>query len=456
MRGDLRLDSPAAAATTPANGADAGQGDFRVIAHRGASGYLPEHTLAAYALAIQQGADFIEPDLVSTRDGVLVARHENELSGTTDVARHRRFADRHTTKVIDGVAITGWFTEDFMLAELTTLRATERIPDVRPLNAVCNGQFQIATLEEVVALARSSRARDGKAVGIYPEIKHPSYLGSIGLSMEAELVRVLHASGYRGPRAPVFVQSFEVSSLRILATLTKLPLVQLVDSNGRPADFTASRDPRTYADLVAPEGLAFVATYADGIGACKDVLIPREADGTLGQPSAVIAKLTSPGSSSTDGPSGVRTGSCRSNTAGAATPMGRVTWSARSPPSWRQGWTASSPTTRTSGSRLSRIGQQWAGSMGRRSAVVQRRRWPQRRNRRLPALHARLVLERHVDLGPRREGWEWRLGVFALCVSLGVRHLPLVRPSDVPAPPRRLHGPTVVALANVGDSFGGR
>ncbi len=141
----------------------------------------------------------------------------------------------------------------------------------------------------MVALARSSRARDGKAVGIYPETKHPSYFGSIGLSMEEELVRVLHATSYWGPRAPVFVQSFEVSSLRILATLTKLPLVQLVDSSGRPADFTASRDARTSADLVAPPGLAFVATYADGIGACKDVLIPRNPDGTLGQRSAVIA-----------------------------------------------------------------------------------------------------------------------------------------------------------------------
>lgn len=281
--------SPAGAAPAQANGPKPKQGEgVLVIGHRGASGYLPEHRLAAYQLAIEQCADFIEPDLVSTRDGVLVARHENEISGTTDVADHPGFADRYTTKVIDGVAISGWFTEDFTLAELKTLRATERIPDVRPQNAAYDGQFQIPTLQEVIDLARSSRTCDGRVVGIYPETKHPSYFDSIGLSMEEELVRVLHANGYRGPRAPVFIQSFEVSNLRDLATMTKLPLVQLVNCSGRPADFTASGDARTYADLVTPEGLAFVATYADGIGVCKDVLIPRNADGTLGQPSAVI------------------------------------------------------------------------------------------------------------------------------------------------------------------------
>ena len=265
------------------------KGEVLVIGHRGASGYLPEHTLAAYELAIEQCADFIEPDLVSTKDGVLVARHENEISGTTDVADHPEFASRFTTKMIDGVSLSGFFTEDFTLAELKTLRAKERIPSVRPANADFDGQFQIPTLQEVIDLARSSRTCDGKVVGIYPETKHPSYFDSIGLSMEEELVRVLHANRYRGPRAPVFIQSFEVGNLQDLAGMTKLPLVQLINCDGQPADFAAAGDPRTYADLVSPAGLAFIAGYADGIGPCKNIVIPRNADGTLGQPTPVIA-----------------------------------------------------------------------------------------------------------------------------------------------------------------------
>ncbi|MDQ3680196.1 MAG: glycerophosphodiester phosphodiesterase [Actinomycetota bacterium] len=280
--------SPASAAPPQANGPKPKPDEILVIGHRGASGYLPEHTLAAYQLAIEQCADFIEPDLVSTKDGVLVARHENEISGTTDVAQHPEFADRYTTKTIDGVTISGWFTEDFTLAELKTLRAVERIPSVRPQNAAYNGLFEIPTLQEVIDLARSSRTCDGNVVGIYPETKHPSYFDSIGLSMEEELIRVLHANRYRGPRAAVFIQSFEVANLQDLARMTKLPLVQLINCSGRPADFAAAGDDRTYADLVTPEGLAFVASYADGIGACKDVLIPRNPDGTLGEPYPVI------------------------------------------------------------------------------------------------------------------------------------------------------------------------
>ena len=259
-----------------------------MIGHRGASGYRPEHTLAAYQLAIEQCAGFIEPDLVSTKDGVLVARHENEISGTTDVASHPEFANRFTTKLIDGVSISGWFTEDFTLAELKTLRAIERIPQVRPENAAYDGRFEIPTLQEIIDLARSSRTCDGNVVGIYPETKHPSYFDSIGLSMEEELVRVLHSNGYRGPRAPVFIQSFEVANLQDLARMTRLPLVQLVSCSGRPADFAAAGDQRTYADLVTAAGLDFVASYADGIGACKDLMIPRNPDGTLADPSPVI------------------------------------------------------------------------------------------------------------------------------------------------------------------------
>lgn len=279
---------PAGADPTPPDGSATRRGEALVIGHRGASGYLPEHTLAGYELAIKQCAAFIEPDLVSTSDGVLVARHENEISGTTNVADRVEFAGRRTTKTIDGVAVTGWFTEDFTLAELKTLRAKERIPEVRPQNAAQDGKFPIPTLHEVIDLAKSSRTCDGKAVGVYPETKHPSYFRSIGLPMEDELVRVLHANGYEGRQAPVFIQSFEVSNLQALAKKTELPLVQLIDCSGRPADFAAVGDPRTYADLVTPSGLSFVATYAQGIGSCKDVLIPRRPDGTLAQASPVI------------------------------------------------------------------------------------------------------------------------------------------------------------------------
>jgi glycerophosphoryl diester phosphodiesterase len=268
---------------TPASGGSHRSDDVIVIGHRGASGYRPEHTLAAYRLAIRQCADFIEPDVVATRDGVLVARHENEISGTTDVASRPEFAGRRTTKTIDGLPITGWFTEDFTLAELRTLRARERIPNVRPQSAAYDGRFRVPTLQQVVDLARRSRTCDGRRVGIYPETKHPSYFRSIGLALEPRLVRLLHANGYRTRRAPVFIQSFEVSNLQRLATMTRLRLVQLVGCGGRPYDFTVAGDPRTYADLLTPAGLDFVRSYADGIGVCKDRL-PRNAS----PPSPVI------------------------------------------------------------------------------------------------------------------------------------------------------------------------
>jgi len=262
--------------------------DALVVGHRGASGYRPEHTLAAYELAIDQCADYIEPDLVMTRDGVLVARHENEIGGTTDVEDHPEFADRETVKVIDGRPIAGWFTEDFTLAELKTLRAEERIPDVRPQNTAFDGMYEVPTLEEVIQLAQASRTCDGRPVGIYPETKHPTYFDSIGLSMEEPLVELLDRYRYRGAGAPVIIQSFEVSNLQDLDTMTEVPLAQLINCSGAPYDFVATGDPRTYRDLVSRSGLDFVAGYADGIGACKDVLIPRNADGTLGRPTPVI------------------------------------------------------------------------------------------------------------------------------------------------------------------------
>ncbi|MFN3914433.1 MAG: glycerophosphodiester phosphodiesterase [Aquabacterium sp.] len=270
-----------------------------VIGHRGASGYVPEHTLAAYWLAIEQGADFVEPDLVPTRDGVLVARHENAIAilnadgsikeATTDVAERPEFADRKTTKVIDGVSITGWFTEDFTLAELKTLRARERIPQLRVANTRFDNMFEVPTLDEVLQLVERANqtrrhaafAKGGlkamlkvKPIGVYPETKHPSYFDSIGLSMEEPLVRTLHRHGYVGRHAAAFIQSFEVSNLQDLARMTKLPLVQLISSAGKPYDFVVKGDARTYADLAKPEGLRFIATYAQGVGANTSVMIP--------------------------------------------------------------------------------------------------------------------------------------------------------------------------------------
>ncbi|PZR55127.1 glycerophosphodiester phosphodiesterase [Xylanimonas oleitrophica] len=259
-----------------------------VVAHRGASGYRPEHTLAAYQEAILQGADYIEPDVVATKDGVLVARHENEIGATTNVADHPEFADRRTTKTIDGRPVTGWFTEDFTLAELRTLRAKERIPATRPQNTEFDGLYQVPTLDEVMDLARHSRTLTGKPVGVYPETKHPTYFASIGLPLEEPLVHELRNNGLDSAKAPVIVQSFETGNLRKLDRLTKVRLAQLVSSSGAPYDLVAAGDRRTYADLVTPAGLREIARYADAVGLEKNVMIPRQADGTLGRPTPVI------------------------------------------------------------------------------------------------------------------------------------------------------------------------
>ena len=260
-----------------------------VIAHRGASGYRPEHTLAAYRLAIRMGADYIEPDLVSTKDGVLVARHENEISGTTDVADRPEFADRRATKVIDGRPVTGWFTEDFTLDELKTLRAKERLPMVRPGNTRYDGRFEVPTFDEVLALAAEESRRRGTTVGVYPETKHPTYFDEAGLSLEEPLAAALKRHGLDRPKAPVFVQSFETANLRDLDGLVRVRLVQLVDGSGAPYDRVAAGDPTSYRDLVTPEGLREIATYADGVGAHKDLVLPRDATGATGEPSDVVA-----------------------------------------------------------------------------------------------------------------------------------------------------------------------
>jgi glycerophosphoryl diester phosphodiesterase len=251
-----------------------------VIGHRGAAGYRPEHTLAGYELAARMGADYIEPDLVSTRDGVLVARHENDISATTDVSAHPEFASRRTTKVIDGVALTGWFTEDFTLAELKTLRAKERIPGIRQRNTIYDGRFEVPTFQEVIDLARRLSRELHRTIGIYPETKHPTYFRSIGLPLEEPLVRALRRNSLDRRGARVFVQSFEVGNLKDLNRTLDVPLVQLLSASGaQPFDFVTSGDPRTYADLATPAGLRDIARYADGVGPSKDYIVPRDADG---------------------------------------------------------------------------------------------------------------------------------------------------------------------------------
>ena len=258
-----------------------------VIAHRGASGYRPEHTLASYELAIAQGADVIEPDVVPTLDGHLVVRHESAITATTDVAEHPELADRRTTKTIDGREVTGWFTEDLTLAELSTLRAREPLPQLRPQNTAYDGEA-VLTLDEVLALARRSTTRDGRPMGVAPEIKHPTYFRSIGLPMEEALVEALGAHGWSRHDDPVIIQSFETSNLRALARLTDLPLMQIAHVTGAPYDLRAAGDPRTYADLVTPRGLAEIRTYADHVGLHKDVMVARDPDGRLLGPSSVL------------------------------------------------------------------------------------------------------------------------------------------------------------------------
>lgn len=277
-----------------------------VTAHRGASAVRPEHTLEAYRKAIEDGADVVEPDLVATKDGVLVARHENEISGTTNVADRPEFAARKTTKTIDGIPVTGWFTEDFTLAELKTLRARERIPANRPANVAYNDQFPIPTLQEVIELVQAESEKRDKVIGLYPETKHPSYFKSIGLPLERRLVDQLAAAGYKGRDAAVFIQSFEVANLKELRGMTQIRLVQLIDNpanppaaNGAPRnapyDFVLARNGRTYADLVTAAGLKEVATYADVVSPYKDILIPRNAANNLGTPTNVIANARAAG-----------------------------------------------------------------------------------------------------------------------------------------------------------------
>lgn len=253
-----------------------------VIAHRGASAYRPEHTLAAYELAIEQGADFIEPDLVMTKDHVLVCRHENEISQTTNVADHPEFAERRRSKIVDGVEATGWWVEDFTLAELKTLRARERIPQLRPGNTQYNDQFDIPTFAEALALARQL----GK--GIYPELKHPTFLREQGVDPVPAFVAAVREGGGQSAADIMYVQCFEVGALRTLAEMSSIRwrCVQLASAAGAPWD----RRDTTYATMLAGDGLRRIAEYARGVGVEKPLIIPRDAVDNLTAPTDLVVR----------------------------------------------------------------------------------------------------------------------------------------------------------------------
>ncbi|WJI15318.1 glycerophosphodiester phosphodiesterase [Pseudoxanthomonas winnipegensis] len=263
-----------------------------VIGHRGASALRPEHTLASYAKAIADGADYIEPDLVSSKDGALLARHENEIGSTTDVAAHPEFAARQTTKTIDGHAVTGWFTEDFTLAELKTLRARERLPKLR--GTAFDDQFQLVTLDEIIDFTAAESAARGRVIGLIPEIKHSTYFQQQGLPMEAKVVATLNAHAYTRS-APVVIQSFEIANLKQLHALLgdthpNVRLVQLIEApNERPGDVLAAGGSTTYAQMLTPQGLKAIAQYAQLLGPANRMLLPLDAQGNLGKPNAIIA-----------------------------------------------------------------------------------------------------------------------------------------------------------------------
>lgn len=265
--------SLAAAAATPA----LAQSRRRpiVIAHRGASGERPEHTVLAYRLAVDEGADFIEPDLVATKDGHLVVRHENEISGTTDVAARPEFAGRRTEKVIDGEKISGWFTEDFTLAELKTLRARERLPHLRPGSSAFDGREAIPTFQEVIDLAKAESRRVGRTVGVYPEMKHPAFFAGIDLPLEARLAGALKANGLDSASAPVFVQCFEVEPLKTIGRLTRARRVMLVSKGPAPVDVSSAA------------GIKAIAAFAEGLGPEWPLVVPTDG-GVLGAPTDLM------------------------------------------------------------------------------------------------------------------------------------------------------------------------
>lgn len=260
-----------------------------VVGHRGASALRPEHTLASYQKAIDDGADFIEPDLVSTKDGVLVTRHENEIGGTTNVSTLSQFADRKITKNIDGKDLTGWFTEDFTLSELQQIKARERIPEFRPANTAYNDLYPVPTLEQVIELAEANYKKTGKIIGLYIETKHPTYFKNHNLAMEDNLLKTLAKYKYTRDIAPVYLQSFEVSNLKYLKdqldlhkTIKHAQIIQLYDAKtSQPADFVESGETKTYADLATAQGLKDVAKYANGVGPSKGYILNFNSKGSV-------------------------------------------------------------------------------------------------------------------------------------------------------------------------------
>ncbi|XP_072935956.1 glycerophosphodiester phosphodiesterase, periplasmic-like [Epargyreus clarus] len=260
-----------------------------VIAHRGASGYVPEHTSGAYALSITMGSDYVEPDLVMTKDGHLVARHENELTLSTDVAKRPEFANRYSNKIVDGRRVSGWFTEDFTLEELKTLRAVERIPIIRPGNARMDEAFDIPTFQEIIDLVKAMEVSENRKIGIYPELKHGTYFQQIGLAMEQPVVDIFHRNGYRNIEDHAFIQSFEVSNLKQLKQITNLRLIQLFGSRaGQPYDQIVLATGLTYGNMATAEGLKEIATYAHAVGPEKGYIIPRDENNTLGTPTSFV------------------------------------------------------------------------------------------------------------------------------------------------------------------------
>lgn len=262
--------------------------DPLVLAHRGASGYRPEHTLAAYDLAVEQGADYIEPDLVMTKDGVLIDRHEPEISGTTDVADHPEFADRKTTKNLDGTQVTGWFVDDFTLAELKTLRAKERLGDMRPESQGYDGQFEVPTFEEVLAKRETLSRKTGRVIGIIPEIKHSTYLHDEGFDPEAEVARLVTTYHLNHPKAPLWVQSFELTALKDLRDEHgyKGKSTFLTTVKGGPYDL--HEQGTTYAELTTAASMQDLSQWIDGFGPEKNAVIARNADGSLGEPTSFV------------------------------------------------------------------------------------------------------------------------------------------------------------------------
>lgn len=255
-----------------------------IIGHRGASGERPEHTRAAYTLAIEQGADYIEPDIVVSKDGILIVRHENNITQTTNVSTKPQFESRFTTKVIDGKEESGWFTEDFTYRELKSLRAKERLDELREPNRDYDNEYAILSFEEFLKLVQRLEQRTGRVIGIYPELKHPSYFKSIGLPQEELLLKQLAIFGYHDASDAVFIQSFEVGVLEKLSETTDIRLIQLIGEEGTPPD----QPNLNFADMVTPAGLRRIAEYAAGVGVHKSYVIDRNILGRMDVPTDLV------------------------------------------------------------------------------------------------------------------------------------------------------------------------